>query len=136
MFNYTGYVHLRYVLLINALAALLPATRVKGRANDPLLQSTWWTFDLHSAVFVVALAAILGSALTFIVVGKNLRNSWVFLACGLACGEFPATFYLLAASGGTELPLVDMYLTGAVSGVIAGIVLNMVLGVRKSGEPA
>ena len=60
----------------------------------------------------------------------------MLLACGLTAGEFPATFYLFAAPGGTELPLVDMYLSGAVSGVIAGIVLNMVLGARKSSKPA
>jgi hypothetical protein len=41
MFNFNGYVHLRYVLLINAITALVPSTSVKGRAHDPLLQSTW-----------------------------------------------------------------------------------------------
>ena len=37
MLNFSHYVHLRYVLLVNALAALAPSTSVKGRANDPLL---------------------------------------------------------------------------------------------------
>jgi hypothetical protein len=85
---------------------------------------------------VVALAAILGSALTFIVIWKNLRNTWALLACGVAAGEFPATFYLLAAPGGTQLPLMDMYLTGTVSGLIAGLVLAMVLRVNKASQPA
>jgi drug/metabolite transporter superfamily protein YnfA len=136
MLNHTASVYLRYVLLINALAALLPATSVKGRANDPLLHSTWWTFEQHSAVLVVALAAVLGTALTFAVVRKNLRSTWALMGCGLAAGEFPATFYLVAAPSGTELPLADMYVAGAISGVIGGFVLIMVLRVKKSSEPA
>jgi hypothetical protein len=63
MINYNNYVYLRYVLLVNIIAALVPSMSVKGRANDPLLHSTWWTMDQHSAVLVVSLAAILSSAL-------------------------------------------------------------------------
>ena len=33
MLNYTNYAYLRYVLLINIIAALVPAMRVKGRAK-------------------------------------------------------------------------------------------------------
>ena len=58
MFNFNGYVHLRYVLLIITISALVPSTSVKGRANDPLLQSTWWKVHQHSAVLMVALATI------------------------------------------------------------------------------
>jgi hypothetical protein len=67
MLNYTNYAYLRYVLLINVIAALVPAISVGGRANDPLLHATWWNIDQHSAVLVVSLAAILASALVFLV---------------------------------------------------------------------
>jgi hypothetical protein len=40
MINYNNYVYLRYVLLVNIIAALIPSMTVKGRANDPLLHST------------------------------------------------------------------------------------------------
>jgi hypothetical protein len=43
--NYNNYVYLRYVLLVNIVVALIPSMSVKGRANDPLLHSTWWTMD-------------------------------------------------------------------------------------------
>jgi hypothetical protein len=56
-------VHLRYVLLLNALAALVPALPVKGRANAPLLHTTWWNHEQHSAVLVVSAATIVGTVL-------------------------------------------------------------------------
>ena len=37
MINYNNYVYLRYALLVNIIAALVPSMTVKGRANDPLL---------------------------------------------------------------------------------------------------
>jgi hypothetical protein len=131
MLNFNGYVHLRYVLLINAITALVPSTSVKGRANDPLLQSTWWKVDQHSAVLVVALAAILGSALVLAAARKNLRKWWVFVACGIFAGDFPATFYVAAAPDNANLPLTEMYLAGTFCGVIAGFMLNGFLGIRK-----
>jgi hypothetical protein len=131
MFNFNGYVHLRYVLLINVIAALAPATSVKGRANDPLLRATWWKMDVHSAVLVVALAAILGSLLVFVAVRKDLRKWWVFIGCGIFAGDFPATCYLVAAPGAVNLPLTEMYIAGTFCGLIAGMVLNALLGSRK-----
>jgi hypothetical protein len=131
MFNFNGYIHLRYVLLINAITALVPSTSVKGRANDPLLQSTWWKVDQHSAVLVVALAAILGTALVFVATRRNLRRWWVFAACGIVVGDFPATFYLAAAPDNTLLPLTEMYVAGTFCGLIAGFMLNNFLGIKK-----
>ena len=136
MFNFNGYVHLRYVLLINAIAALVPSTSVKGRANDPLLRATWWKVDQHSAVLVVALAAILGSVLVLAAARKGLRQWWVFVACGIFTGDFPATFYLATAPDNANLPLTEMYAVGTFSGVIAGIVLNVLLGIRKPSAAA
>jgi hypothetical protein len=131
MINANHYRYLRYVLLVNMIAALVPATSVKGRVNDPLLHATWWRLDQHSAILVVCAATLLGSALVFAATRKNLRMWWVFVGCGIVTGDFPATFYLVAAPDGTELPLADMYVAGTVCGVIAGFVLNGMLRKRK-----
>jgi len=131
MLNYSGYMYLRYVLLINILTALPSAMEVRGRANDPLLHASWWTIDQHSAVMVVALAALLGCVLIFIATRKNLRRWWILVICGIIVGDFPPTFYLVTAPNDAFLPLTDMYLSGTFWGVVAGIVLRMVLGRSK-----
>jgi hypothetical protein len=136
MVNFNSYVYLRYVLLINVIAALVPAMDVKGRANDPLLHSSWWKVDQHSAVLVVALAAIAGSALVFAATRNDFRKWWVFVGCGIIVGNFPATFYFAAAPDGTPLPLADMYVSGTICGVIAGVVLNLLLRRRPPSAAA
>jgi hypothetical protein len=136
MLNYSSYVYLRYVLLINVIAALIPAMDVQGRANDPLRHASWWKMEQHSAVVVVAAAAILGSAIVFAAIRSDLLKWWVFLGCGILVGNFPATFYLAAAPDGTPLPLADMYISGTFCGVIAGVVLNLLLRHRKPSAPA
>jgi hypothetical protein len=132
VFNFSNYVYLRYVLLINVIAALVPSASVKGRANDPLIRATWWKVDQHSAVLVVVLAGILGSALVFAATRKNLREWWIFVGCGIFAGDFPATFYIAAAPDDAALPLTEMYTVGTVCGVVAGIVLYALLGSRKA----
>lgn len=131
MINASHYRYLRYVLLVNMIAALVPATSVKGRANDPLLHAAWWRLDQHSAILVVCAATLLGSALVFAAVRKDVRKWWVFVGCGVFSGAFPATFYWIAAPDGTQLPLADMYVAGTLCGVVAGFVLNGMLGKRK-----
>ena len=110
--------------------------RVKGRANDPLLHSTWWTMDQHSAVLVVALAAIVSSALVFVAVRKGIQKCWVFVACGILAGDFPATFYLATAPDNADLPLIYMYLDGTFCGAAAGAVLYFLLRSRKRSPAA
>jgi hypothetical protein len=127
MLNYTNYAYLRYVLLINIIAALVPAMRVKGRANDPLLHATWWKVDQHSAVLAVSLAAVLASALVFFVTRKGIRKWWIFVGCGIVAGDFPATFYWATASDDTSLPLTGMYFGGTFFGVLAGVALSVLL---------
>jgi hypothetical protein len=136
MFNYNGYVYLRYVLLVNIIAALVPSMSVKGRANDPLLHSTWWTMDQHSAVLVVALAAVLSTALVFAATRKGIRKWWVFVGCGVLAGDFPATFYWATASDEVSLPLADMYFAGTVCGMVAGAVLTLLLRSGKRSAAA
>lgn len=92
--------------------------------------------DQHSAVLVVALAAILGTALAFAATRNDFRKWWVFVVCGVLVGNFPATFYLVATPEGIFLPLTDMYASGTVCGVIAGIVLNLLLRHRKPSAAA
>jgi uncharacterized membrane-anchored protein YitT (DUF2179 family) len=135
MLNYNSYAYLRYVLLVNIIAALLPAMSVKGRANDPLLHAAWWRVDQHSAVLVVSLAAILGSALVYVVISNGIRRWWVFLGCGIFVGTFPATFYWIAAPIDTNL-LFDMYFDGIFCGVVAGVVLHILLKTRKPAAVA
>jgi hypothetical protein len=87
--------------------------------------------DVHSAVLVVALAAILGSLFVFVAIRKDLRKWWVFVGCGIFAGEFPATFYLVAAPDTVNLPLIEMYIAGAFCGLIGGMVLKALLGSAK-----
>jgi hypothetical protein len=136
MVNFNSYVYLRYVLLVNIIAALVPAMDVKGRANDPLLHASWWKLDQHSAVLVVAVAAIVGSALVFAATRNDFRKWWVYVGCGIFVGNFPAMFYSVAAPEGTPLPLVDMYVNGTICGVIAGVVLNLLLRRRSPSANA
>jgi hypothetical protein len=136
MINFHNYVYLRYVLLVNIIAALIPSMSVKGRANDPLLHSTWWTMDQHSAVLVVSLAAILSSALVFAAKRTGVRRWWIFVGCGIVAGDFPATFYLAAAPYDEHIPLADMYFAGTFCGVVAGLVLNALLRNPKTSAAA
>jgi hypothetical protein len=136
MINYKSYVYLRYVLLINIIAAMIPAMSVKGRAHDPLLHSTWWTADQHSAVMVVCLAALVSSALVFLAARRDFRQWWVFVGCGIAAGDFPATFYFATAPDNGYLPLTEMYVDGTVCGVLAGAVLTVLLRKRKVSATA
>jgi len=136
MINYKSYVYLRYVLLINIIAAMIPAMSVKGRANDPLLHSTWWTADQHSAVMVVCLAALVSSALVFLATRRDFRQWWIFVGCGIVAGDFPATFYFATAPDTVYLPLAEMYVDGTVCGLLAGAVLTVMLRNRKRSATA
>ena len=100
-------------------------------AGDPLLHSTWWTIDQHSAVLVVSLAAVSSSALAFLAASTGNRPWWIFVGCGIVAGDFQATFYLATASESVYLPLTEMYVDGTVSGVVAGAVLTLLLRGRK-----
>jgi len=131
MVNYIHYVYLRYVLPANMIAALIPAMCVKGRAHDPLLHSSWWTMDQHSAVLVVCLAAIMSSALVFLATRTGNRQWWIFVGCGVVAGDFPATFYLATAPDNVYVPLPEMYVDGTVFGVMAGVVLTLLLRNRS-----
>ena len=136
MINYKNYVYLRYVLLINIIAAMIPAMSVKGRANDPLLHSTWWTADQHSAVMVVCLAALMSSALVFLATRRDFPQWWIFVGCGIADGDFPATFYFATAPDSAYLPLAEMYVNGTVCGVLAGAALTVLLRNRNPSAAA
>ena len=136
MVNYKHYVYLRYVLLVNMIAALIPAMSVKGRAHDPLLHSSWWTMDQHSAVLVVCLAAILSSALVYLATRTGNRQWWTFVGCGIVAGDFPASFYLATAPDNVYVPLAEMYVDGTVFGVVAGAVLTLLLRNRSRSAAA
>ena len=118
-------VKIRYVLLLNGLAAFVPGTVIKGRANDPLLHATWWTYDQHSAVIAVIAAALFGSVLVALLLRHNLRSWWILLLCGSFTGLFPALFYLVAAPLTVEIlaALAVMSIIGVVWGALMGLVI-------------
>jgi hypothetical protein len=120
--THSGSIHLRYVLLLNALAALVPASIIKGRVNDPLLRASWYTFEQHSAVLVVSAAAILGTVLVYLLLKRNLRRWWVFLLSGSFTAMFPGLFYLVAA------PLDDRLLAATVAMLIVGLIWGALMG--------
>jgi hypothetical protein len=122
VFTHSDSIRLRYVLLLNGLAALVPGMTVRGRANDPLLRSTWWPYEQHSAVVAVAAAAILGSVLVSLVMRRNLRRWWMFLLCGSFTGAFPGLFYLIVA------PLPDTVLASVVAMLIIGVIWGALMG--------
>jgi hypothetical protein len=136
MLSYNNYAYLRYVLLAEIIAALVPSMDVKGRVNDPLGHAKWWKFDQHSAVLVVCLAAILGSALVFGFARKGVRRWWVFVGCGIFAGVFPATFYLATAPNDAFFPVFDMYFDGTFYGAVAGLALHLLLKARKPAAVA
>jgi hypothetical protein len=117
---------------VNIIAALIPSMSVKRRANGPLLHSTWWQMDHHSAVLVVSLAAILSSALVFLATRTGFRQWRIFVGCGIVAGDFPATFYLATAPDNVYLPLSEMYVDGTVCGLVAGAVLTLLLQKSKT----
>lgn len=130
MFTHSDSVRLRYVLLLNGLAAFVPGMRVRGRANDPLLHSRWWTYEQHSAVVVVAAAAILGSVLIFLLMRRNLRRWWTFVLCGSLTGSLPGLFYLMVAplSDAVLAAVLAMLLVGVVWGALMGLVIYGTVG--------
>ena len=96
MYTHSASVHLRYVLLLNALTALGPALLVKGREHDPLLNAHWWPQGNHSAVLVVCIAALVGTGLVYLLLWRKITRWWAYCLCGAVAGLFPGLFYLIA----------------------------------------
>jgi hypothetical protein len=129
-------VHLRYVLLLNGIAGLLPSMMLKGRENDPLLHSTWWTFDQHSAVLAVSAGAILASVLVYLAIARSSRRWWIFFSCGVFAGVFPATFYFVASPLRNHMTVVltAMLVVGTVWGGLMGLIIYGVAGSAASSS--
>jgi Na+/melibiose symporter-like transporter len=123
-------VHLRYTLLLNALAGLVPSLVVKGRVNDPLRYATWWTYDQHSAVLVVSATAIVGTVLVYLLIWRNLTRWWTFLLCGILTAALPGLFYLAAAPLPDQMlvAVIVMLIIGVVWGALVGLVIYGVVG--------
>ena len=138
MFTHNDSVHLRYVLVLNALAALVPASLVKGRANDPLMHSSWYTFEQHSAVLTVAAAAILGTGLVYLLLRRDLRRWWSFLLSGSATAMFPGFFYLAAAplNDRTVAAFTAMLVLGLMWGALMGLAIYAIFrNSRQAPDP-
>jgi hypothetical protein len=115
--------------VLNVLIALAPASLVKGRENDPLLHAAWWTYSQHSAVLVISATAILGTALVYTLIWRNLRRWWMFLLSGAITGISPGLFYLVVAplTEAMTVTVDAMLLVGAVWGALLGLVTCIVV---------
>jgi ABC-type uncharacterized transport system permease subunit len=108
---------------------------LKGRANDPLLHASWYTLEQHSAVPIVAISAILGSLLVYLLLRRNIRRWWSFLLAGSATAMFPGLFYLVAGPHNDEnlVTAVALTVVGLVWGALIGLVIYIVF--RKPASP-
>jgi hypothetical protein len=75
MLSHDDSVRIRASLLLSALAGLAPALFVKGRDHDPMRYIAWWPGEYHSAVFVVAVGAVLGVCIV-LVLGRRRFWKW------------------------------------------------------------
>jgi hypothetical protein len=132
----TIYGWLRYTAILNVLVALGPASQVKGRSNDPLLDVPWWPHEYHSAVLVVVGTALIGLGATYVLRRLKVVKWWAYSLCAASVGAVPGLFYL-AATPPDYLPYVpigDMVVIGVVFGFPIGAVIGYLSrgGIAKS----
>lgn len=118
---------LRYVLLVNAVAALIPALVVKGREHDPLLNARWWPHEYHSAVLVVFMAAVVGTGLVYMLLRRKIARWWAYCLCGGLVGAFPGFFYMIAMPR-AELAKVPEFLPIFAAMAVAGFLWGALTG--------
>ena len=137
MRSYGDSARIRLSLLLSALVGLVPALALKGRDHDPMRYISWWSAEYHSAVFVVAVGAVLGTCVVFVLGRRGFWKWWAFALTGAVVGMLPGLVYLWAAMGHAEwLPrLLAMLLVGAIWGTLVITVLFFILKpqVAKSG---
>jgi hypothetical protein len=139
MFTYSASVHLRYLLLLNALTALVPALLLKGREHDPLLNAHWWPHENHSAVLVVCMAALVGTGLVCLLLWRKITRWWAYCLCGAIAGVLPGLFYFIAmprgdwarAAAAWSAVFAAMMVVGFVWGALMGLVTFVAVGRRK-----
>jgi len=137
------YAHLRYVLLLNVLAALAPGLAVKGRVHDPLLNARWWNHEYHSGILVVCIAALLGTAVVYLLIRRRIVRWWAYCLCAACVGAFPGLFYMIAmpaddlARAPGFFPLfVGMVTVGLIWGALMGLPIYFAVGrpLRPAGS--
>jgi|SRR5215831_10720661 len=142
MYTYRAWVHLRYVLLLNALTALVPALLLKGREHDPLLHAHWWPHENHSAVLVVCMAALVGTGLVYLLLRRKITRWWAYCFCGAIAGVFPGLFYVIAmprddwarAPDEWSAVFAAMMVVGFLWGTLIGLVTFGAVGRRCSSR--
>jgi hypothetical protein len=130
---------LRYVLVLNVLAALIPCRGVQGRTHDPLLNADWWPHENHSAVLVVCMAALVGTGLVYLLLRRKITRWWAYCLCGAFTGVFPGLLYSIAMPQGDWAKASDewsavfaaMMVAGFIWGALMGLVIFGVVGRRK-----
>jgi hypothetical protein len=130
--------HLRYVLVLNVLAGLIPAFGVKGREHDPLINAQWWNHEQHSAVLVVSMAALAGTGLVYLLIQRKVVRWWAYSLCGAFAGVFPGLFYMIAMPRDdlARVPefsavFAAMMLVGLIWGAFMGFLIFAALGIRR-----
>jgi len=111
----------------HVLAALVPGLAVKGRVHDPLLNVRWWNHEYHSGVLVVSIAALVGTALVYLLIRRKILRWWAYCLCGAFAGAFPGLFYMIAMPG-DDLARVPGFFPLFVSMVIAGFIWGALMG--------
>jgi len=130
--------HVRYVLILNILAGLLPALAVKGTEHDPLLNAHWWPHEYHSGVLVVSMAALVGTGLVYLLIWRKISRWWAYCLCGAFVGAFPGLFYAIAMPGEdlAKAPAFSalfavMMVAGFVWGTLVGLITFGAVGRRQ-----
>jgi archaellum biogenesis protein FlaJ (TadC family) len=137
--SWSLFVHLRYALILNALAGLVPSLLVKGREHDPLSNAHWWTHEYHSGVLVVSIAAVVGTALVYQLIRRKITRWWAYCLCSAFVGVFPGLFYIIAmprddfarAPAAWSASFAAMMVLGFIWGTIVGLVIFGAVGRRQ-----
>ena len=122
--------HLRYVLVLNVLAAIIPGLGVKGRIHDPLLNARWWNHEYHSGVLVVSIATALGTGVVYLLIRRKIVRWWAYSLCGACVGAFPGLFYMIAMPGDDlarapefSVLFTAMVIVGLIWGALMGLII-------------
>ena len=125
--------YLRYVLVLNVLASLFPASILKGREHDPLLNARWWPHQYHSAVLVVFMAALVGTGLAYVLLQRGIARWWAYCLSGSVAGTFPGLFYMVAMPRSDLAPgwlplFAAMATVGFLGGALMGLITYAAVG--------
>jgi len=129
MLSHDDTVRIRMSVLLGALAGLVPTLALKGQDHDPMRYASWWPREYHSAVFLIAVGAVLWACIVFMLGRRGFWKWWAFALTGAVIGMLPGLAYLCATMGHEEWLslLLYMVVVGAASGAAIITVLFFIL---------